>query len=164
MSEWLVRTEKNQILGPFSEAEIKEMILSKKLELQDEICSAGQYWFYIHEKKEIQKHLGMIAPTVELQDGSEETDPFLATELPTRDFSLSKSEGLEFTTVISIPSQRGEVESSVSPPGNRPKVSSDHLGLQRGQKRFHRWLKVWLVLALGLIGIGLLLRGFFGSK
>ena len=171
MKEWLVRTEKNQILGPFSEVKVREMILSRKLGLQDELCLAGEYWFYLHEKKEMQKYLGMIAPESDLYDGSEITDPFLESELKARTSSPSKHQGSDVTTFVSLPQSKtrslgsllkssAEGYSSVT----RPSVMTDHEQAQKDQKRFQRWFKVWLGLGLGLIVVWVGLRFFLGSR
>lgn len=60
--QWLVRTAKNVISGPFSRAQVQEMVLSGKLNLQDEVCKANTYWIYLHEQDEVKRQLEVEVP------------------------------------------------------------------------------------------------------
>ncbi len=62
MDEWLTRTSHNQITGPFTQAEICQKIQKGELKLQDEVCAANGYWFYLHESEEVRQQLGVQVP------------------------------------------------------------------------------------------------------
>lgn len=91
LDQWLVRTSKNQIMGPFPKDQICHMVKQGKLIAQDEVCQAGNYWFALHEHEEVVQQLGISSPsltpnedeatetqtqTAEFED--ERTDPGLA--------------------------------------------------------------------------------------
>ena len=62
MDEWLTRTSHNQITGPFTQAEVCQKIQKGELKLQDEVCAANGYWFYLHESEEVRQQLGVQVP------------------------------------------------------------------------------------------------------
>jgi hypothetical protein len=74
MDEWLVRTSKNVVVGPFTAAEVKSMIHEGKLGLQDEVCQANHYWFYLNEAQEVKKFLDMDLPAGGLDDSDSDSD------------------------------------------------------------------------------------------
>lgn len=57
---WLVRTSLNVIAGPYHKEEICQLIENGKLGPYDEVCESGSYWFFIHEREEVQKRLKNI--------------------------------------------------------------------------------------------------------
>jgi len=71
---WMVRTQKNQITGLFTEDQLKQKILGGELSDQDEICSGNHYWIYLYEKAELMKQLGIEFPK------EHESRPVLNTE------------------------------------------------------------------------------------
>jgi hypothetical protein len=71
--QWLIRTSQNVILGPYSKNEICEMIGEGSLGVQDEVCQANQFWFYLHERDEVQRQLGMDVPNASLISDDEAT-------------------------------------------------------------------------------------------
>jgi hypothetical protein len=62
MEQWLIRTEKNWIKGPYSKEQVCKMITDGTLGVQDEVCPANGYWILLHERKEIFEHLGVEVP------------------------------------------------------------------------------------------------------
>ena len=62
MTEWLVRTAKNQIMGPFSKEKVCELIRDSEIGPEDEVCPANGYWIFIHEREEVLKLLGVEVP------------------------------------------------------------------------------------------------------
>ena len=72
MNEWLTRTANNQILGPFAQSEICHKIERGDLKLQDEVCSANGYWFYLHEAEEVKAQLGIQVPRLRNQGAYDE--------------------------------------------------------------------------------------------
>jgi hypothetical protein len=169
MSEWLARTQKNQILGPFSLEEIRERVLNHTLQLQDEVCPSGGYWFFLHDQSEVQKHLGLSLAGAKdsLQEITDSASVLLAQEEKRGEAPLSHSkkdaEG-EITTVVILP---GVSAPAVPPlPENsapRPVIEKGSRRLQLNQKRFQRWLKVWVAVGLGLVVLGALLKALLGS-
>lgn len=76
IEKWLVRTEKNTILGPFSREELQQMILEGSvLTPLDEICRGNSYWINLQEADELQKQLGVRFPKfVPIHDEDTETE------------------------------------------------------------------------------------------
>lgn len=62
MDQWLIRTVKNVIAGPYSKDQIRQLIQSGQLSLQDEICQANQYWISLYETDEVMRQLGIEIP------------------------------------------------------------------------------------------------------
>lgn len=83
MERWLVRTEKNVISGPYPRELVQQMIRDGKLALEDEVCCANSYWFFLHEQDEVQKLLGVRAPKLDSMD-NEITETETQTDTQTR--------------------------------------------------------------------------------
>ncbi len=62
MNSFLVRTLDNRILGPFTKEQVSEQILKGTLKARDEIAQANDYWFYVQEREETLKRLGIEMP------------------------------------------------------------------------------------------------------
>ncbi|MEK6706604.1 MAG: hypothetical protein AABZ06_12540 [Bdellovibrionota bacterium] len=60
VDQWLARTTKNAILGPFNREQICALIRHGELGLQDEVCCGNSYWFYLHEQDEVAMQLGIL--------------------------------------------------------------------------------------------------------
>ncbi len=60
--QWLVRTEKNRILGPFTREVLQGMVRSGQLAHQDEICESARFWIALHDRQEVLEHLGVELP------------------------------------------------------------------------------------------------------
>ena len=60
--QWLIRTADNKITGPFTRREVCQFIQQGKLQANDEVCRANNFWFYLHEHQEIRDQLGMELP------------------------------------------------------------------------------------------------------
>jgi hypothetical protein len=84
MDEWLVRTSNNQITGPYSREQIREMILQAKLKLEDEICGGNQYWIFLHENQEVKNQLGIEIPNALYTNRQEGTQTQTDTEISER--------------------------------------------------------------------------------
>jgi hypothetical protein len=92
MDKWLVRTEKNQILGPFSAEKVRQMILQGSLNAQDEVCQANTYWFYLHEADEVQKQLNVQVPRSTLvEEKGEQTETAIDLRI-SRDIQVSQNQ------------------------------------------------------------------------
>jgi hypothetical protein len=63
MTDWLVRTAQNRLIGPISEEQLKSRILAGEFRLEDEICRANDYWIFLHERDEVQSRLGIQVPS-----------------------------------------------------------------------------------------------------
>jgi hypothetical protein len=59
---WLVRSESNQLLGPFVRTQLKEQIESGLYSPEVEICRANGYWISLHEDQELVSQLGIRHP------------------------------------------------------------------------------------------------------
>jgi hypothetical protein len=74
MEQWLVRTAKNWIAGPYTKDQVCKMILGGQLSLHDEVCSANGYWIFIHERNEVRDQLGIEVPKQPSTEGDETTE------------------------------------------------------------------------------------------
>lgn len=86
MTQWLVRTSKNEIQGPFSEADLLTLIREGKWSLRDEVCRQNHYWFSFNDSLELQKQLGISWPdefSASQDEQEEETDEISETETRT---------------------------------------------------------------------------------
>jgi hypothetical protein len=70
--EWLVRTAQNLIAGPYTQAQIIQLIRDGQLSLQDEICPANGYWIFLHERDEVKRALAIELPRSMAPGGEEE--------------------------------------------------------------------------------------------
>jgi hypothetical protein len=69
--QWLVRTAKNLISGPYPKEKIQEMVASGELLPQDEVCEAHNFWISLHDRKEVLQYLGIAIPK---EDDAEPSD------------------------------------------------------------------------------------------
>lgn len=72
--EWLVRTEKNFLSGPFPKEKVIQMIQQGQLGPQDEVCRGSHYWIYLHEREEVLNQLGVEMPRRPVEDDEEITE------------------------------------------------------------------------------------------
>ncbi|MDR3608764.1 MAG: hypothetical protein P4M08_15475 [Oligoflexia bacterium] len=68
MSLWLIRNQKNQLLGPVEKDELIAQIRAGQLGLNDEVCAANHYWIHLDERDEVAAHLGIEMPRMRLRD------------------------------------------------------------------------------------------------
>lgn len=61
-SLWLVRTVANRLSGPMTQRELKAKIMAFEVGLQDEVCPSEGYWFFLHERPEVEKWLKIDVP------------------------------------------------------------------------------------------------------
>ncbi|MFZ8932654.1 MAG: hypothetical protein ACO20H_06410 [Bacteriovoracaceae bacterium] len=57
MKNWLIRTKDKKILGPVTLEKIKDLIEKKSLIEEDEVCQGNSFWFWIKEKKLVEKYI-----------------------------------------------------------------------------------------------------------
>jgi hypothetical protein len=62
MELWLIRTQENQIVGPFSRDRVLEIIQTGTLTFRDELCRANEEWFFLNETDEVRQRLGRDVP------------------------------------------------------------------------------------------------------
>lgn len=60
--KWLVRSEKNQITGPYTREQLRQMILQGQFDLQDEVCAGNSYWIALNEADEVRTQLDVTVP------------------------------------------------------------------------------------------------------
>jgi acyl-CoA synthetase (NDP forming) len=114
MDQWLVRTAKNQLAGPFSREQVRVLIKEGRLSLQDEVCQASGYWIYLHEREEVSAALGADVPETLVASSGEEstvtgtdtevvekTDPELDHARPLPELALNPNDGPDNTAVLS---------------------------------------------------------------
>jgi hypothetical protein len=56
---WLLRTADNRLDGPYTKAELCQLIEAGELGPQDEVCRANHYWISLHEQQEVMDQLGI---------------------------------------------------------------------------------------------------------
>src|SRR5262245_15796569 len=83
MGQWLVRTAKNVISGPYPKEALCQMILSGELGSQDEVCESGQYWIFLHERDEVIRQLGINLPKPPKNPDEETTETQTQTQTQT---------------------------------------------------------------------------------
>lgn len=74
MEDWLLRTAKNRISGPFTADRIRQMIAKGEIGLEDEICQANHYWFFLQERAEVRKFLNVEVPKPGRRAGEDVTE------------------------------------------------------------------------------------------
>lgn len=57
---WLIRTHRNQILGPVSREKVLDLLAKGSLKSNDEICSGNGFWFKIKEANLLQKYIHQL--------------------------------------------------------------------------------------------------------
>lgn len=77
---WLIRTAKNEIRGPVSQEELLDQVARGEVLLEDEVCRADGFWFYLHEGDETRAQLGIDPPHVRRRGDDEETQTDTETE------------------------------------------------------------------------------------
>jgi hypothetical protein len=87
MNQWLIRTQKNEIEGPFTKEDVIARILERRLGIEDEVCQANHYWIYLDERSEVIRQLGIEVPRSS-REGGLDTDEITLTE--TTDLSLGE--------------------------------------------------------------------------
>jgi hypothetical protein len=89
MDQWLVRTALNWVAGPYSKEQVRQMILERKLTLQDEVCPANGYWIFLHERDEVKAQLGVDVPRPLGEPGEDVTETQTALPEDSTDPDLS---------------------------------------------------------------------------
>ena len=126
MDQWLVRTSHNVITGPHSREELCTMIQDVKLGLQDEICPGNGYWFFLHERQEVLRQLGIEIPRSMLHDDEEditETQTEAEAEVRAAEEALGDADGPTQTVVLkpkASASSAPEAVTHAAPPPFRP--------------------------------------------
>ncbi len=87
MTQWLIRTTANQLAGPYSQEQVRQIVLSGQLIELDEICQENGYWLYLHEREEVLKQLGVVLPELSGVD-SEGEEGEVPLEVETQTFFL----------------------------------------------------------------------------
>jgi hypothetical protein len=73
MSLWLIRTHRNELLGPVSREELITQIREGQVTVEDEICASNHYWIHLDERDEVASQLGIEIPRAKRRDGEEIT-------------------------------------------------------------------------------------------
>jgi hypothetical protein len=91
MDQWLVRTSKNWIAGPYPRSQLCEMIQNGHLTLHDEVCAANGYWIYLHESEEVKKLIGIDVPLPRGDSNEEVTETQADSDDDTTDTEIRAS-------------------------------------------------------------------------
>ncbi len=94
-STWLVRTSTLKLMGPFTYAQLCQLIQDRQVGLNDEVCPANSYWFYLNERHEVKRWLGVEIPRTRGERDDEdltETDTGEAPPDKTRSLSMAATE------------------------------------------------------------------------
>jgi|GEM_PF-4807112 len=93
--KWLVRSEKNQITGPYAREKLRQMILEGQLGLQDEVCAGNSYWITLNEPEEVRAQLDVIVspPAKKLDEEDTQTETVHSVSL--ENFKSQKKESAE---------------------------------------------------------------------
>jgi hypothetical protein len=168
MDQWLVRTSRNWIAGPYLKEQVRQMIAEGKLTLDDEVCSATGYWFFLHEHDEVRTLLGIEVPvrasrhgddvTETLTTAGEVTDPNISLEGLADAFD-AKSEITSVMTAGTLRELKGvrkKSASSVKNPSKKTKGTAATVA-ERQRKR-----SIWIAIAWSfLIFAGLVVALYF---
>jgi hypothetical protein len=124
MEQWLIRTAKNWITGPYSKEQVCKKIQEGSLELQDEVCPSNGYWILLHERKEIFDQLGVEVPRAEniSEDVTENEIDVSSNEISEEKVLLPEPSS---TTIARPPSQPSRVSPSRIPDRPLGSIESD---------------------------------------
>src|SRR5690606_6968718 len=91
----------NRITGPFAKEEVAARVANGELRELDEVCEAGGYWIYLHERAESLKILGVELPRTKRKEDihEEETETETETVTATAPLSIQGASGMG-TTVM----------------------------------------------------------------
>ena len=140
---WLVRTTKNLISGPFRAEQIRQMIQSKRLGPNDEICAANHYWISLSETQE-------LAEQLQAREGHHPLPALVQTRAPQAEEAVAVS-----PEVTQLHPPLRPVPPLPTPPQNpdpeRPPVVQDPASTATVPPKRPRWFIILLLaLALGL--------------
>jgi hypothetical protein len=122
--QWLIRSEKREIFGPYSREELQSMVRTGKWNARDEIALSGERWIFIQDAEELKKQLGVEAPRQAVDSEEEKTKDI--------DFvSFSSEKKLFKIFVILVPLGLLIFSCSESRLKNLKKAIHEHLGLWR---------------------------------
>lgn len=60
--QWMVRTENNELLGPFSKEEVQKMVTSRQISIESEVCESLGFWFPLSFQELLLERLGVEYP------------------------------------------------------------------------------------------------------
>ncbi len=177
-AKWLVRTSNLKLMGPFSYGELCQLIHDRQVGLNDEVCPSNSYWFYLNERHEVKRWLGVEIPRArggrsgDSTSGADDEDMTetdtgegpRAQAAKTRPISVSGASGASGEAVAATEASMGEATEgtrwvkrpeSLSPPAaprrETPQVARKHAGA--GFFKSFGWL---LILAATLVAYALL--------
>lgn len=140
--DWMVRKTTNELLGPMTVEEIREWIQSGKLDGEDELCSTGDYWFFVHEGEEVKARLGVEVPQASKGKALEATQAITKT-MQTKEVSS------ELPELRAKPRAQPPQAAKAQPPNVQPQARMSER--RRGFEGVFLWKVATFVLAFGLI-------------
>ncbi|MEO5970882.1 MAG: hypothetical protein ABIQ95_13220 [Bdellovibrionia bacterium] len=148
MEQWLIRTAKNWIAGPYSKEQVCKMILDGSLGLQDEVCPANGYWILLHERKEIFTQLGVQVPRI---SGAE--DEITENEIPVDNLTGQEESSDKKSFTSSTPAPQRATSGSTTFLVREPSSTSSNLAIEDEVEKVESRKGLTFI----IIGIGLLL-------
>ncbi len=112
---WLIRDNRNVILGPFSHQEVLQLLKKGQLKNKTEISRANAYWFQVDEKKEIQRFF----PELGGEPSPEETQM-----TATLTQAENSNQGVELTQFVVMPTRKEVVDETKSAEENKVTTSN----------------------------------------
>lgn len=155
--DWMIRKLSNELLGPMSVDEVRDWVKSGKLDPDDELCSTGDYWFFVHESEELRARLGVEAPQPS-QDRALEATQAITKTMQTKEISGDLPQ-LTPRVGQRAPAPGGTVQAplrtAVPSPQPRPATPPPSMSAQEGARRGFEGIMLWkwatFILAFGLI-------------
>jgi len=167
MTRWLLRCNEQSrfaLLGPMNREEVLDAVRSGRVELNDEVCAEGGYWFSFHESEELHKNLGVSWNQLkkeagELPEGDQESTQFGPDNEETEEITIT---GTDTRAPRQMSSSRKASAGNQSSESREPFLVVPESEESSGVSA---WLRVpvwlWAFVAAGLIWF---LRDFFGSE
>lgn len=130
----MVRTAENYLAGPYTRDQIRQLVREVQLGLQDEVCQANHYWFFLHERDEVVRQLGNDVVSWLGESGEEitltQTEPSIEEiELTERKAAEGMDRGDGSTTVIAALPHSAlrlrERKGGIQPPGDTASAEAD---------------------------------------
>ena len=167
MTRWLLRRNEQSrfaLLGPMSREEVLDAVRSGQVELNDEACVEGGYWFSFHESEELHKNLAVSWNQLkkeagELPEGDQESTQFGPDNEETDEITITGTEtraprqmsSIRKVSAIHQPSESRE-SILLTPESEESSEASAWLGVP---------VWIWALVGAGLVWF---LRDFFGSE
>lgn len=166
MTRWLLRCNDQSrftLLGPMDKEEVLNAVRLGRVDLNDEVCAEGGYWFSFHESEELHKNLGVSWNQLkkeagELPEGDQESTQFGPDNEETDEITITGTDTRAPRQAYSARKSSTMTQSSGSREALLLIPESEEASEASAWFRVPFW--VW---ALVVAGVAWFLRDFFGS-